>query len=341
MTTMKWFFSLVFSLSLFLGGAAAHSIPPALLEFMANNPDATNAELQTFIDQSGLGGSAEVWGEEDSEQTGFNLPPKLVDFLLANPAANEPEILAFLESDPNLKAEGWAEKIKMLSGGEGFDEGQSPFSLNDLVLLNQLGQTFDEVYQQRPLNWWRFAKNYIVLGVEHILIGLDHILFVMSLVLLLPPWRRVLAMVTTFTAAHSITLILGGTNFLTLSGKIVEPIIAASIAYMAITTVFLSKKYPWFAKAHTSLGVIFLFGLFHGLGFAGVFADVAPEASRLLPSLLFFNIGVEVGQIIILALFMPFLWALKHFKLDRYFIPVFAVAISILAVWWVVTRIFF
>jgi len=147
--------------------------------------------------------------------------------------------------------------------------------------------------------------------------------------------------VTAFTLAHSVTLILGGTNILTLSGKIVEPIIAASIAYMAITTVFLSKKYPWFANAHTSIGVIFMFGLFHGLGFAGVFAEVAPDASRLLPSLLFFNVGVEIGQIIILAFFVPFLWALKHFKLDKYFVPVFAIAISALAIWWVIIRVFF
>jgi len=318
---------------------SAHSIPTELLAFMAANPDATDSEMQAFIDASDFAGDAELWTGDDNAQT-FNMPPVLVDYLLNNPSATEPEILAFTLAEPSLKDTDWPEKVQRLVDGDGFDE--SPFSLNDLVLLDQIGNTFDEVYQTpTDLNWWQFAKNYVVLGVEHILIGLDHILFVMSLVLLLPTWRRILKMVTAFTLAHSVTLILGGTNILTLSGKIVEPIIAASIAYMAITTVFLSKKYPWFANAHTSIGVIFLFGLFHGLGFAGVFAEVAPDASRLLPSLLFFNVGVEIGQIIILAFFVPFLWALKHFKLDRYFVPVFAIAISALAIWWVIIRVFF
>lgn len=334
----KFWFSFVLTLSLTFGGVQAHSIPVELLTFMSENPDATDAEMQAFIDNSEFADTAEVWTEDENVQS-FNMPPELVDFLLNNPAANEAEIREFILSSATLKDTDWSEKIQTLVDGDGFDE--NPFSLNDLVLLNQIGDTFDEAYErQNNLNWWQFAKNYVGLGIEHILIGLDHILFVMSLVLLLPTWRHILKMVTAFTLAHSITLILGGTNLLTLSGKIVEPIIAASIAYMAITTVFLSKKFPWFAKLHTSLAVIFVFGLFHGLGFAGVFADVAPETSKLLPSLLFFNVGVEIGQLLILAVFVPFLWALKHFKLDRYFIPPFAVIISTLALWWVFVRIF-
>ncbi|NCP67662.1 HupE/UreJ family protein [bacterium] len=335
----KLIIALTLGFSLLSGSGYAHSIPPELLAFMASNPDASDEEMQAFLDESGLNETSEVWTADDNAQA-FNMPPELIQFLIDNPDANEPEILTFIESQPSLADTDWAEKIKTLVDGDGFDE--SPFSLNDLVLLNQIGDTFDEAYKtQNDLNWLQFAKNYIVLGIEHILIGLDHILFVMSLVLLLPPWRKIIGMVTAFTLAHSVTLILGGTNILTISGSIVEPIIAASIAYMAFTTVFLSKKYPWFAQAHARLGVIFLFGLFHGLGFAGVFAEVAPEASRLLPSLLFFNVGVEIGQLVVLALFVPFLWALKHFKLDRYFVPFFAVIISALALWWVFVRIFF
>lgn len=330
---------LLFSLALLLNLSFAHSIPPELLEFMATNPDASNQELQAFIKSTDLEGATETWTGDENAQS-FNLPPALVDFLLNNPDANEPEISAFIASDPELNQEDWTKKIKTLSSGQGFDEA-SPFSLNDLALLSEIGATFDQVYEPKTLNWWQFAKNYIVLGIQHILAGLDHILFVISLVLLLPPWRQILKMVTAFTLAHSVTLILGGTNILTLSAKVVEPIIAASIAYMAITTVFLRKKYPWFASAHASLAVIFIFGLFHGLGFAGVFAEVAPEVSRLLPSLLFFNVGVEIGQLIILAAFVPFLWSLKHFKLDRYFVPIFAALISVLALWWVIVRIFY
>lgn len=338
---MKAFFlSICLTFGLFFQGAQAHSIPTELLTFMAENPDATQAQTQAFLDSADLNGGSEIWTGDENAQT-FNLPPLLVNFLLNNPDANEPEISTFIASEETLKNSEWSDKISTLIEGDGFSE-DSPFSLNDLALLNQIGDTFDNVYKaKQEINWWQFAKNYVVLGIQHILAGLDHILFVMSLVLLLPSLRHIFKMVTAFTLAHSVTLILGGTNILTLSGKIVEPIIAASIAYMAITTVFLSKKYPWFAKTHTKLGVIFLFGLFHGLGFAGVFAEVAPSVDQLLPSLLFFNVGVEIGQLLILAFFVPFLWALKHFKLDKYFVPVFAVIISVLALWWVFARIAF
>ena len=335
----KFLLNSAFAFMFLFQGVQAHSIPPELLQFLAENPDASDAEIQAFIDVSEFADTAELWGEDEIIQT-FNMPPALVDFLLENPRATEPEILAFTLSNESLKDTDWPDKIQMLVDGEGFDE--NPFSLNDLVLLDQIGDTFDQAYGRYDnLNWWQFAYNYVVLGIEHILIGLDHILFVMSLVLLLPTWGRILKMVTAFTIAHSVTLILGGTNLLTLSGKIVEPIIALSIAYMALTTVFLSKRFPWFAKAHTGIAVIFLFGLFHGLGFAGVFAEVAPEPSRLLPSLLFFNIGVEIGQLLILAVFVPFLWALKHLKWDRYFVPPFAIFISGLALWWFFVRIVF
>jgi len=316
----------------------AHSIPIELLTFMSENPDATDAEMQAFIDNSEFADTAEVWTEDENAQS-FNMPPELVDFLLNNPTANEAEIREFILSSATLKDTDWSEKIQTLVDGDGFDE--SPFSLNDLVLLNQIGNTFDEAYErQNNLNWWQFAKNYVGLGIEHILMGLDHILFVISLVLLLPPWRRIFKMVTTFTLAHSVTLILAGTNLLTLSSRVVEPIIAFSIAYMAVTTVFLSKRYPWFARAHASLLVIFTFGLFHGLGFAGQFTQVSPDTGQLLPSLLLFNVGVEFGQLIILSVFVPFLWALKHFELHRYFVPPFTIIIAALALWWVFARIF-
>ena len=185
------------------------------------------------------------------------------------------------------------------------------------------------------------AKEFTILGIEHILIGLDHILFVLSFVLVLASWRKILSMVTTFTVAHSLTLILAGNNILTLSGKIVEPIIAFSIAYMAITTVFL-KKIPFFQKMHSKLGIIFLFGLFHGLGFAGVFSELQISAKYFLSSLLFFNVGVEIGQIMILLFVVPVLILLKKSNKRVYDIVVKVIAsiISLLAVFWVIERLF-
>ncbi len=323
------------------GSVQAHDIPPEILTFLAENPDATEAEFQEFISSIENGEELILWGEEEDSVSSFNLPPELVEFLLNNPEANEPEIIDFIESSPALKDTNWAQDINVLLSGNGFSDG-SPFALNDLVLLNQVQSTFDEVYEvPNSINWLQFAKNYIVLGVEHILEGVDHVLFVLALVLMLPPWRRILGMVTIFTAAHSVTLILGGTEILTLSGRIVEPVIAASIAYVALTTVFLAKKYPWFADTHNRLMVIFAFGLFHGLGFAGIFSEVAPDSGRLLASLLFFNVGVEIGQLIILCFTLPILWVIYKLKFDRYIIPVFALLMSGLALWWVIVRIFF
>ena len=320
----------------------AHDIPPEILQFMADNPDATDAEFEAWITAANLGETYELWSDEEEFES-FNLPNELVQFLLDNPDANEPEILSYIQSKPELAE--WEGVVQKLLAG---DTDPNSFTTNDLVLLNSLSQTFDEKLgtgsrneSGTGLNWGRFAVNYIKLGIDHILSGIDHVLFVMVLVLLLPARKRILAMVTTFTLAHSITLILGGTKILTLSAAIVEPIIAASIAYVALTSVFLSKKWPWLESQNNRLITIFIFGLFHGLGFAGVFAAVAPEAGRLIPSLLFFNVGVELGQILILCIWLPILYAVYRFKQNTWLVPLIASIISVLACWWVFERLFF
>ncbi len=334
----KLFLSLALGFLLLVGSAQSHSIPPEVLQFLAENPDATQVEFDAFLESSGMQNTGMEWAESEANQS-FSLPEVLINYLLQNPEAKNQEILDFIEAQPELEDSDLFEKVEQLFAGE---TDARTFTTNDLVLLNELSQTFDEVYNEpQAVNFWQFAKNYITFGIEHILVGLDHILFVLALVLLLPPWRRVLALVTTFTIAHSVTLLLGGTQILTISESIVEPIIAASIAYMAITTVFLSKKYPWFANQHNSLLVIFLFGLFHGLGFAGVFQNYAPDPNMLIWSLLFFNIGVEIGQLIILAFFLPLLWVVYKLKFNTWFVPFFATVISGLALWWVVVRILF
>jgi len=194
--------------------------------------------------------------------------------------------------------------------------------------------------KEQNKTFFQNAKDFIVLGIEHILIGLDHILFVVSLVLVLLPWKKILSMVSVFTIAHSLTLILAGSNILTLSAKVVEPIIAFSIAYMAITTVFL-KNIGFFQKLHGKIGTIFLFGLFHGLGFAGVFSDLKIPSDKYLSSLLFFNVGVEVGQILILIVVVPALIYLsRNEKVYDVFTKSVAAVISLLSIFWLIQRIF-
>lgn len=131
--------------------------------------------------------------------------------------------------------------------------------------------------QFRTPSRWAIARPYLRLGFTHILPGgLDHVLFVLGLFLLAPMWRPVLAQVTTFTLAHSITLGLALYGAVSVSRAIVEPLIALSIAYVAVENLVTTELKPW------RLALVFLFGLLHGMGFAGVLQDLSLAPSELL-----------------------------------------------------------
>jgi uncharacterized membrane protein len=139
-------------------------------------------------------------------------------------------------------------------------------------------------------------SNYIKIGFIHIIPrGLDHILFVLGLFFYAPRWRPLLAQITIFTIAHSLTLALASRGLVWVPATIVEPMIAASIAYVALENL-------WQRQLRLSrLLIIFTFGLLHGLGFASVLADVGLPSSDFLISLISFNLGVELGQITVIA----------------------------------------
>ena len=139
-------------------------------------------------------------------------------------------------------------------------------------------------------------SNYIKIGYIHIIPrGLDHILFVLGLFFYTSRWRPLLVQITIFTFAHSLTLALASRGLFTLPATIVEPLIAASIAYVALENL-------WQRKLHFSrLLIIFAFGLLHGLGFAAVLSDIELPRTDFLMSLISFNIGVELGQITVIA----------------------------------------
>lgn len=137
---------------------------------------------------------------------------------------------------------------------------------------------------------------YIPVGVEHIIpLGLDHILFVLGLFLLAARMRPLLWQVSAFTLAHTITLALAASGYVTVPGSIVEPIIAASIVYVAVENIFSRGLNPW------RPAVIFCFGLLHGLGFASVLGEYGIPDSAFVPALLGFNVGVEIGQLAVIA----------------------------------------
>ena len=144
---------------------------------------------------------------------------------------------------------------------------------------------------------------YLVIGVEHILLGFDHVLFVIALILQGGSMLSLLAIVTAFTVAHSITLALSVLGIASLPGQIVEPVIALSIAYVAAENLFRRDR-----AVSRRWAVGFLFGLVHGFGFAGALREVGLPADGLALALLGFNLGVEAGQALIVAALLPVLW---------------------------------
>jgi hydrogenase/urease accessory protein HupE len=155
------------------------------------------------------------------------------------------------------------------------------------------------------------AATYLRLGVEHILFGFDHLLFVLALVVLVRDWRRVAVTVTAFTMAHSITLAAATLGFVHVPGPPVEAAIALSIMLVAVEILNARSGQPSFTARLPWL-VAFSFGLLHGFGFAGALAEVGLPQHAIPVALLFFNIGVEVGQLIFVAAVLSLIWLLRH-----------------------------
>jgi hypothetical protein len=154
---------------------------------------------------------------------------------------------------------------------------------------------------------WSVVKQYLALGYTHILPkGLDHILFVIGIFLLSPRLKTMLLQVTAFTLAHSITLGLTMYGIVSLSPRVVEPLIALSIAYVAVENLVTSELKPW------RLALVFSFGLLHGMGFAGVLRDLGLPRDQFLTALLTFNLGVEGGQLTVIAAAAMCVWWLTR-----------------------------
>ena len=178
---------------------------------------------------------------------------------------------------------------------------------------------------------------YIGIGFEHIMpLGLDHILFVLGLYFLSPRLKPLLLQVTTFTVAHTVTLALGILGIVTIAPEIVEPLIAASIVYVAVENLISTEMKPW------RLVIVFVFGLLHGLGFASVLGEFGLQSGRFITSLIGFNIGVEFGQLTVIAIAFLFLGAWFGGKrwYRSYISNPASILIGLVGAYWFVERVF-
>ncbi|HVY66742.1 MAG TPA: HupE/UreJ family protein, partial [Gammaproteobacteria bacterium] len=184
------------------------------------------------------------------------------------------------------------------------------------------------------------VRTYVVLGVEHILLGVDHLLFVLALLLLVRGVRRLVATVTAFTVAHSITLGAATLGFVHVPPAPVEAVIALSILFLASELARrhaggeadLTERFPWL--------VAFSFGLLHGFGFAGALSEVGMPAQAVPLALLFFNVGVEIGQLAFIGAVLGVGWLIRRSALHapRQWQRLAAYAIGSVAAFWVVER---
>lgn len=210
------------------------------------------------------------------------------------------------------------------------------------IMSAQQTQIFLRSEQVQP---WQSFKEYTYQGVVHILIGLDHIMFLICLLFsavlkrsasgqymaVKHTFKHVLLLVTAFTLAHSVTLVLTAVNWISLPSRWVEVVIALTVGLTALHNLYSFIK--------RLVLVTFVFGLFHGMGFAGVLGELGlPPEAQMLP-ILAFNIGVELGQIMLIFLILPMLLLLRrHLSWADVVFKASSLVIFLLAIYWVVQR---
>jgi hypothetical protein len=191
----------------------------------------------------------------------------------------------------------------------------------------------------RPLSLFDNLRDYLVLGMEHIFTGYDHLAFLCGLLLVACAFglrrglRYILGIVTAFTVAHSITLIAAGLGWVRLPSRFVESAIALSIAYVAVENLAVrDPKHRWL--------LTFFFGLVHGFGFASVLAEIGLPPSGVIPSLVSFNVGVELGQLTVVCAVAPILlWLVPRYKLAAPVRTWGSVALVVMSSYWFFERV--
>jgi len=190
---------------------------------------------------------------------------------------------------------------------------------------------------------------FLKIGILHILAGYDHILFLLGLLIVTKRFKNILKIITSFTLAHSLTLTIAALGIFLLPSRLTESLIALSIAYVAIENVLMIARHEtkqWYTKlflADVSKRwlVALFFGLIHGFGFSSALREIGIPSNELVTSLISFNVGVEFGQLLIIATLLPLLWFVRKKHWDNNVIKVVSIIIGIVGLIWFVQRAFF
>jgi hydrogenase/urease accessory protein HupE len=175
---------------------------------------------------------------------------------------------------------------------------------------------------------WRFFK----MGVKHIFVGYDHICFLIALIVV-SKFREVVKIVTSFTIAHSLTLIMAALDVVHLPTRLVETCIAATIVYVAVENLWVkSTRHRWW--------LTFFFGLVHGFGFANVLREMGLPTTGLVRCLISFNVGVEFGQLVIATALLPVAWILARWKYGRIAVITISCLLAAFGLAWFIDRAF-
>jgi len=209
-------------------------------------------------------------------------------------------------------------------------------ALAERLLSASVNRTDLEIQRAEPNPPQTSMVGFIALGVEHILTGYDHLLFLFALLIVARNLMTSLKVITCFTVAHSITLVLATFDIVQLPSRIVEPLIAASIVYVSIEN--LARR----GESRGRLALTFAFGLVHGLGFATVLRELGlgSSASGIALPLLSFNLGVELGQILVAAVLLPLIWKVRqHPTAANRLAPACSLLITAAGTYWLIQRI--
>ncbi len=217
--------------------------------------------------------------------------------------------------------------------------GETSFTLELATLTgsNATPQTGERVAATPSAgDGWSTFWQYLRQGFRHVVPeGMDHILFVLGLFLLCREWKPLLAQVTTFTLAHSVTLALATIGAVNVSPDVVEPIISASIVFVALENIFRPRYTYW------RLVLVFSFGLIHGLGFAGALKELELPSGSLAAGLVGFNVGVEGGQLaVIFIAFLATFWVRDPASYRKWVVIPGSLYIALRGAWWTVERVF-